>query len=60
MTGLNQLATIGNGRAIDRSAIPELSVGEFHQAILDAVEVGHRVTSLFGVANPQDEAVRLY
>ena len=60
MTGLSQLATIGNGRAINRSAIPELSVGEFQQAILDAVEVGQRVASLFGVANPQDEAVRLY
>ena len=60
MTELNQLPTIGNGRAIDRSAIPELPVEAFQQAILDAVDVGQRVASLFGVANPQGETVRLY
>ncbi len=56
----NHLATVGNGRAIDRSAIPELSGQEFRQAILDAVASGERVASLFGVAEAQAEVVRLY
>jgi Ni,Fe-hydrogenase III large subunit len=60
MTGLNQLAIIGNGRAINRSDIPELTTEEFQQAILDGVEVGQRVASLFGVASAEDQAVRLY
>jgi Ni,Fe-hydrogenase III large subunit len=56
----NPLATIGNGRSIDRSAIPELSIADFQQAILDAVALGERVVSLFGAAGPQDRAVQLY
>ena len=60
MTSLNELATIGNGRAINRSEIPELSIEEFQGAIIDAVEVGQRVASLFGVAISQNETVRLY
>jgi Ni,Fe-hydrogenase III large subunit len=60
MTGLGELATIGNGRAIDRRAVPELSAGEFRQAILDAVVDGQRVASLFGMAGPADQTVRLY
>ncbi|HEV8605472.1 MAG TPA: NADH-quinone oxidoreductase subunit C [Tepidisphaeraceae bacterium] len=60
MTGVERLASIVNGRAIDRRAIPELSNGEFQEAILDAVAEGLRVASLFGVGNAQDETVRLY
>jgi Ni,Fe-hydrogenase III large subunit len=60
MTRVERLASIVNGRAIDRSAIPELSDVEFQEAILEAVAAGQRVASLFGVANPQDERVRLY
>src|ERR1041385_5285738 len=59
MTNPN-LATIGNGRAIDRSAIPELLESQFRQAILDAVADGQRVVSFFGVAAPSDESLRLY
>jgi len=60
MTHLNHLATIGNGRSIDRSAVPELSMAEFQQAIIDAVATGQRVASLFGAADPKDETVQLY
>src|SRR5437773_12177979 len=60
MTGLHPLAIIGNGRAINRSAIPELSTEDFQQVILDGVKAGQRVASLFGVASAEDQAVRLY
>jgi Ni,Fe-hydrogenase III large subunit len=60
MTQLNHLAAIGNGRSIDRNAIPELSLADFHEAILEAVAAGQRVASLFGAAGPQDETVQLY
>jgi Ni,Fe-hydrogenase III large subunit len=60
MTRPNYLATIGNGRAIDRNAIPELSAADFRQTILDAVADGQRVASLFGVAGPTDDTVRLH
>jgi Ni,Fe-hydrogenase III large subunit len=56
----NHLATIGAGRTIDRSAIPQLPAAEFQQAILDAVESGQRVASLFGAAENQNDVVRLY
>jgi Ni,Fe-hydrogenase III large subunit len=60
MTFANHLATIGNGRSIDRSQIPELSGPDFRQAILDAVSIGQRVSALFGMAGATDEAVTLY
>ena len=56
----NHLAVIGNGRAIDRTEIPELTGPEFRQAILDAVADGQRVVSLFGTAEDRADAVRLY
>jgi Ni,Fe-hydrogenase III large subunit len=60
MKSPNHLATVGNGRAIDRSVIPDLSWPEFRQAIVDAVATGQRVASLFGVADPHAEVVQLY
>jgi Ni,Fe-hydrogenase III large subunit len=60
MTQLNGLAIIGNGRTIDRKAIPELSVSDFQQTIVEAVSAGQRVASLFGVADAQDQAVQMY
>ena len=59
MTRPNHLAVIGNGRAIDRAAIPELPAPEFRAAILDAVADGERVVSLFGMAEGA-EIVRLF
>ena len=60
MTGVDCLADIGNGRTLDRAAIPELPIEEFHQAILDAVGAGQRVAALFGAAGDSDDPVRLY
>ncbi|HWB54697.1 MAG TPA: hypothetical protein VG722_10910 [Tepidisphaeraceae bacterium] len=60
MTLSNQLALIGNGRAIDRSMIPELSESEFRQVILGAAVAGRRVAALFGMAGYRDQEVRLY
>jgi Ni,Fe-hydrogenase III large subunit len=60
MTHSHTPATVGNGRVIDRAAIPDLPAPEFRQAIVDAVEGGKRVASLFGAAAAQDDVVRLY
>ncbi|HTW95430.1 MAG TPA: NADH-quinone oxidoreductase subunit C [Tepidisphaeraceae bacterium] len=60
MTRLNDLASLGNGRAIDRAEIPLLSGLEFRQATLDGVADGQRVVSLFGAAEDRDQTVRLY
>ena len=60
MKHTNHLATIGNGRAIKRSAIPELSGADFQQAMVDGVADGERVVSLFGVAEARGDIVRLY
>jgi len=54
------LATIGNGRAIDRDAIPELPETQFRQAILDAIAAGQTVASYFGAAGEADATVRLF
>lgn len=55
----NHLPTLGNGRAMERAAVPDLSLAEFQDAILDAVDSGHRVASLFGVPGEKDGFVRL-
>ena len=60
MNGVGQLATIGNGRATLRSAVPKMSSAQFQQVISDAVDDGERVAALFGMAEPRDESVRLY
>jgi Ni,Fe-hydrogenase III large subunit len=60
MNPLDRLAAIGNGRSIDRCAVPELSLPELQQAIVDAVADGQRVASLFATGGAQDETVRLY
>ena len=60
MTRSNHLATVGNGRSINRSAIPELPLTDFQQAILDGVAAGQRVASLFGAADPSGEILQLY
>ena len=59
MTQSNHLAAVGNGRSIDRTAIPELPGPEFREAILEAVAGGQRVVSLFGAAEG-DNLVRIY
>jgi hypothetical protein len=57
---MSSSATLGNGRAIDRDAVPELSLDDFQQAILAAVQRGQRVVALFGTADPDPAAVQLY
>lgn len=56
----NHLATVGNGRAIDRAAVTELSLDQFQQAILAAVERDQRVVALFGMADPDPAAVQFH
>jgi len=56
----SHLATVANGRAIDRAAVPELSLEEFQQAILAAVGRDQRVVALFGMLDPDPAIVPLY
>jgi Ni,Fe-hydrogenase III large subunit len=44
---LEPLPVIRNGRAIDRDSIPLLSLDAFGDALLEAVELGHRVVAMF-------------
>jgi Ni,Fe-hydrogenase III large subunit len=60
MSNANHLVSIGNGRAIDRAGIPELSFDDFRRTILDGVAARQRVAALFGAAVPEAEAVQLY
>ncbi len=52
-------ASSGNGRAIPRSAVPELAPEELFGAIAEAVGAGLRVAAFFGMADPDPEAVGL-
>jgi hypothetical protein len=54
-----ELASSGNGRAIPRSAVPELPPHELARAISEATRAGLRVASFFGLADPDPEAVGL-
>jgi Ni,Fe-hydrogenase III large subunit len=56
---LARFAVIGNARAIERSALPQLPTSELLGAISDAVAVGCRVAALFGMADPDPAAVAL-
>jgi Ni,Fe-hydrogenase III large subunit len=60
MNAITRLAVIGNGRAIDRAAIPELPMAEFQQAILDGVAEGQRVAALFGSGDDPSLPLRLH
>ena len=60
MNGAKTYAAIVNGQAIDRGLIPELSLAEFQQAILDGVAQGCRVAALFGAAPAPDQAIKLH
>jgi Ni,Fe-hydrogenase III large subunit len=60
MITVNALATIGNGRAIDRGSIPELSLSDFREVILQGVEQGQRVSALFASTADRDKTVRLH
>jgi Ni,Fe-hydrogenase III large subunit/Ni,Fe-hydrogenase III component G len=57
---LNQLANLGNGRAVDRTSVPELSLEDFQQAIVDGVERDHRVAALFASLDSDPNVVNLY
>jgi Ni,Fe-hydrogenase III large subunit len=54
------LAVLHPGRAIPRTAIPQLSFGEFRHAIVGGVAGGQRVAALFGDAPPSADRVDLY
>jgi Ni,Fe-hydrogenase III large subunit len=55
-----KFATMGNARTIARSAVPLLSPDEFSSAVSEAVRAGHRVVSLFGMADPDVDRVCLH
>jgi Ni,Fe-hydrogenase III large subunit len=55
-----RLAILGAGRAIERAAVPELSLEEFQKAIVSSVEHGQRVASLFGMAGADAATVDLH
>jgi Ni,Fe-hydrogenase III large subunit/Ni,Fe-hydrogenase III component G len=57
---MNALAEMSNGRAINRAAVPELSLEDFQQAILAGVGRGERVVSLFGMVDPDPAAMEVY
>src|SRR5438445_9625286 len=47
---MNALAALRNGQTLPRAEIPELSFGEFRQAIVNGVRTGQRVAALFADA----------
>jgi len=53
-----RFAVIANGRAIERSALPQLPPAELFAAISEGVEAGLRVASFFGMADPDPDARR--
>jgi Ni,Fe-hydrogenase III large subunit len=54
-----RFATIGNGRALPRSAVPVLAPADLLGAVADAVAGGLRVSAFFGMADPDPDAVSL-
>jgi len=58
-TATTRFATIANGRAIERSAVPELPLASLWGAVSDAVAAGLRVAAFFGTADPDPAAVVL-
>ena len=56
----DRLATTGNGRALARSAVPELSPPEFSEVVAAAIAAGLRVASFFGTAGPGSDDVGLF
>jgi Ni,Fe-hydrogenase III large subunit len=55
----SRFATIANGRAIARTAVPELAPDAFRAAVVGAVEDGMRIATLFGMAETDPDAVAL-
>jgi Ni,Fe-hydrogenase III large subunit len=53
-------ATIANGRAIARAAVPQLAPEAFASALVGAVDEGLRIAALFGTADPDPDAVGLF
>jgi Ni,Fe-hydrogenase III large subunit len=56
---MTRFVEIENGRAIRRSAVPELASDEWTNALRAAVDAGRRVVSFFGFTDPDPEAVGL-
>jgi Ni,Fe-hydrogenase III large subunit len=54
-----RFATIGNARAIARSAVPRLPFVDLSAAIAEAVDAELRVVAFFGMADPDPDAVAL-
>jgi len=55
-----RFATTGNGRALARSAVPELPAPELFDAVAAAIGGGLRVASFFGLAEPGSDDVGLF
>jgi Ni,Fe-hydrogenase III large subunit len=56
---VTRFATIGNGRAIPRAALPELAPDGFFSTVSEAVEAGLRIAAFFGAADPDPDVVAL-
>ena len=55
-----ELATLGNGQAIDLTAIPQLSIKTFGHALIQRTREGMRVVSYFAAADNRDDAINLF
>lgn len=56
---VNRLASLINGRSIERALVPELEFPTFQQAILDGVARRYRVAALFGTMSDEPEVLPL-
>ena len=58
--GTTILATMTNGRAIQRDAIPTLRLEDFQRVILDSLTAGKRVATLFGSVERNPDVTTLH
>ena len=58
--GAGRFAALGNGRALARADVPQLSLPDLLGAVAQAVDDGLRVAALFGAADPDPEAVAIH
>lgn len=60
MTSASMFANLYPGRAIPRDQVPRLSLSDFQKSIVDSVNAGHRVVSLFGHLPDPEGFIDLY
>jgi Ni,Fe-hydrogenase III large subunit len=57
---MTSLASLRNGQAIARSAVPELPMANLHRTILEATTAGQRIAALFGDVPAGQDGADLY